>query len=90
MERAILDDQGMVNDALGAVGLGPVHMLGPNGAVILGLVYGYFPLMVLPIFAALGDLDRLADRGRQGLVRLAGQTFWHVTWPASLPGSWAA
>ena len=32
-------------------------MIPTTGAVIVGLVYGYFPLMVLPIYASLSELD---------------------------------
>ncbi len=54
---ALLDDNGLINGLLKDLGFGPVHMLGTNGAVIVGLVYVYFPLMVLPLYAALGQLN---------------------------------
>ena len=50
---AILDDQGVVNDVIAAAGFDRQTLVPSAGAVILGLVYGYFPLMVLPIYAAL-------------------------------------
>jgi len=83
---AILDDQGVVNDVIAAVGFDRQTLVPSTGAVILGLVYGYFPLMVLPIYAALGDLDPSLIEAGKDLYGTPRQTFWHVTWPASLPG----
>jgi spermidine/putrescine transport system permease protein len=84
--KALLADDGLVNGLLGHLGLGGVHMLQTQWAVIGGLVYGYFPLMVLPIYAALGDLDpALIDAGKD-LYGSPRQTFLHVTLPATMPG----
>ena len=85
----LLQPEGYVNRILQAVGVinEPVPWLnGKPSTVILGLVYGYFPLMVLPIYAALGDLDPSLIEAGKDLYGTPRQTFWHVTWPASLPG----
>lgn len=55
----LLRDTGLVNTALlksGAIHQ-PLPLLYNDGAVLLGLVYGYLPFMVLPIYAALERID---------------------------------
>lgn len=58
--------------------------------VILGLVYGYIPFFVLPLFAGLDRLDgRLLEAARD-LGASARATFWRVTLPLSMPAVLAA
>jgi spermidine/putrescine transport system permease protein len=83
---ALLSDNGLINNVLSSAGLGRVHMLGTAGAVIVGLAYGYFPLMVLPIYAALGELDVSVIEAGKDLYGSPRQTFWRVTWPATIRG----
>jgi spermidine/putrescine transport system permease protein len=73
----LLRDTGLVNTAL--LGLGvirePLSLLYNNGAVLLGLVYGYLPFMVLPLYATLERLDpalleAAADLGAKPLPAL--------------------
>ena len=55
----LLRDTGLINTALQALGIihSPLPLLYNDGAVLLGLVYGYLPFMVLPIYATLERLD---------------------------------
>jgi len=55
----LLRDTGLINTALQAIGIvhHPLPLLYNDGAVLLGLVYGYLPFMVLPIYATLERLD---------------------------------
>jgi spermidine/putrescine transport system permease protein len=55
----LLRDTGLVNTALTKMGMihAPLPLLYNDGAVLLGLVYGYLPFMVLPVFAILEKLD---------------------------------
>jgi spermidine/putrescine transport system permease protein len=58
--------------------------------VVIGLVYGYVPFFILPLYSVLERLDgRLLEAGRD-LGATARQTFWHVTVPLSRPGLMAA
>jgi spermidine/putrescine transport system permease protein len=84
----LLRDTGLVNTALQKLGL--IHdslpLLYNDGAVILGLVYGYLPFMVLPLYATLERLDRnlleaAADLGARPWVALT-----RVVIPLSAPG----
>ena len=45
----ILQDTGIINGFLSALGLGRIHIIGTEAAVVIGMVYDYFPYMVLPI-----------------------------------------
>jgi len=51
----LLRDTGLINTGLQSLHFihAPLPMLYNDGAVILGLVYGYLPFMVLPLFATL-------------------------------------
>jgi spermidine/putrescine transport system permease protein len=83
---ALLDDNGLINGLLHDLGLGPLHMLGTDGAVIAGLVYVYFPLMILPLYGALGQLDPAVIEAGKDLYGSPRATFLHVTLRATLPG----
>ena len=82
----ILDDGGLLNSTLGTFGLGPYHFLPSTFAVLCGLVYGYFPLMVLPIYSSLEGFDKTLIQAGKDLYGSPRQTFWHVTLPYSMPG----
>src|SRR5579871_194542 len=84
----LLRDTGLINTALQKLGLihDPLPLLYNDGAVILGLVYGYLPFMVLPLYATLERLDRnlleaAADLGAKPWVALT-----RVVIPLSAPG----
>ena len=66
----LLRDTGLINTLLQKLGLihDPLPLLYNDGAVILGLVYGYLPFTVLPLYATLERLDRTSarSRGRSG------------------------
>ena len=84
----LLRDTGLINSALQALGIieNPLPMLYNDGAVLLGLVYGYLPFMVLPIYATLERMDpSLADAAADlGARPLA--TLFRVTIPLCKPG----
>jgi spermidine/putrescine transport system permease protein len=84
--QSLLQPDGYVNDVLGVFGVAPIEWLaGKPFTVILGLVYGYIPFMILPLF---GSLDRingsLLEAGRD-LGASPFQTFRRVTLPLSKP-----
>ncbi len=83
---AVFRTSGYVNQALGAVGLGPYEMLYNNFAVIFGLVYVYMPFMVLPLYATIERLDRSFLEASLDLGASQWQTFFKVTVPLTMPG----
>lgn len=84
----LLNTQGVLNDLLVSWGLvdDRLDLLYTKGAVIVGLVYVYLPLMILPIYASVARLDgQLTEASSDlGASRLVG--FLKVTLPLSLPG----
>lgn len=84
--KQLLGDGGLINTVLGSVHIGPLTLIGTGPAVVGGLVYGYLPLMILPIYAALSDMDpSLIDAGKD-LFGTPRATFFHVTLPATRQG----
>ncbi len=54
----ILQDTGIMNRMLARIGLGPVHVIGTETAVVIGMVYDYFPYMILPIYSVMAGVLR--------------------------------
>lgn len=84
----LLRDTGLVNGILLRVGLidQPLTLLYTPGAVMLGLVYGFLPLMILPIYASLEKLDDTLLEAAEVLGARPLARFGKVIWPLSLPG----
>jgi spermidine/putrescine transport system permease protein len=78
----------LINTVLLGLGLirEPLPMLYNNGAVILGLVYGYLPFMVLPLYTALERLDRSLLEAAADLGSRPFSTLFRVTVPLCAPG----
>ena len=84
----LLQDDGWVNDVLMWVGIleAPRHWLdGRASSVILGLVYGYVPFMILPLYAFLDRIDRSLLEAARDLGASPYQAFRLVTLPLSTP-----
>ncbi|MGH8957333.1 MAG: ABC transporter permease [Acidimicrobiia bacterium] len=87
--RTILADNGLVVEALKAIGILPDQggrLLATGWAVLAGLVYSFLPFMVLPIYVALEKIDRSLLEAAGDLYSTPSTAFWKVTWPLSLPG----
>jgi putrescine transport system permease protein len=84
----ILQHDGLLNQALLALRLinQPVSWLATDYAVYIGIVYSYFPFMVLPLYAALERLDPSLLEAAADLGCPPWRTFFTVTVPLSLPG----
>lgn len=82
----ILQDTGILNNLLKPLGMGPVHIIGTETAVIIGMVYDYFPYMVLPIYSIMAKMDvRLLEAARDlGCGSFA--VLRRVIFPLSMPG----
>ena len=82
----ILQDTGILNGFLSALGLGRIHVIGTEAAVVIGMVYDYFPYMILPIYSIMAKMDtRLIEAARDLGCNSAG-VLRRVIWPLSLPG----
>jgi len=67
-------------------GIPDVQILGSSFAVLLGLVYGYLPLMVFPLYVTLERMDRTLIEASKDLGAGRWSTFRQVTLPITLPG----
>lgn len=68
------------------IGIENLRLINTPGAVLLGIVYGYLPLMIMPIFVSLEKLDRRLLEASADLGAKPVGTFFRVTVPLSLPG----
>ena len=71
---------------LSLVGIEDVRLINTPGAVLLGIVYGYLPLMILPIYVSLERLDKRLLEASSDLGATPLSTFVGVTLRLSLPG----
>ena len=80
----ILQDTGIFNGLIGLIGLKPVHIIGTESAVVIGMVYDYFPYMILPIYSVMAKMDvKLVEAARDlGCTAVTFTTSCRV----SLPG----
>ncbi len=68
------------------IGIEGVRLINTPGAVMVGIVYGYLPLMVFPIFVSLEKLDKRLLEASSDLGGSPFGTFLQVTLPLSMPG----
>jgi spermidine/putrescine transport system permease protein len=84
----LLRDSGLVNGVL--LGLGaieqPLTLLYTPFAVMAGLVYGFLPFMILPIYASLEKLEPALLEAAEVLGARPLARFMRVTLPLSMPG----
>jgi len=71
---------------LAVVGIEGVRLINTPTAVLIGIVYGYLPLMVFPIYVSLERLDKRLLEAAADLYADPIATFRRVTLPLSLPG----
>jgi spermidine/putrescine transport system permease protein len=82
----LLQNDGLVNKVIGWFGVNQVDWLaGHSPTVVLGLVYGYVPYMILPLFAGLDRIPESTLEAARDLGANRLQTFRRVTLRLSLP-----
>jgi ABC-type spermidine/putrescine transport system permease subunit I len=84
--RSLLADDGYINRAL--IGLHVIatpypFLQGKPLTLVLGLVYGYVPYMILPLYATLDRIPASLMEAGRDLGLSPARTFWHVTLPQS-------
>jgi spermidine/putrescine transport system permease protein len=84
--QSILTPNGLLSTALAHLGVGEPHLINTNWAVISGLVYGYLPLMILPIYAAVSELRPEVIEAGKDLYGSSAAVFWRVTFPLTRDG----
>ena len=84
----VLQHDGLLNKTLLALGIidKPMVWLSTDTAMYLGIVYSYFPFMILPLYATLSKMDDALLEAAADLGASRLKAFWLVTVPLSLPG----
>jgi spermidine/putrescine transport system permease protein len=84
----LLNNEGLINQSLISVGVigDPLNLLYNEFAIVLGLVYGYLPLMILPLYAAIERLPAAMREASQDLGANAVRSFLTVTLPLTRTG----
>jgi len=84
----LLNNEGLVNRILRGLGAidGSLPLLNNQFAIVVGLVYAYLPLMILPLYASIERLGRSAREAAADLGAGPVRGFFRVTFPMTLPG----
>jgi putative spermidine/putrescine transport system permease protein len=82
----ILGRDGMLNQALEAMGLGSVQLLYNRPGVVIGMVYALLPYMVLTLFSVMRGIDPNLMQAASTLGANDWQVFRRIFLPLSLPG----
>lgn len=82
----LLQDTGIINSFLGKFGIGPIHILGTETAVVIGMVYDYLPYMILPIYSVMAKMDHRLIEAASDLGCNGFTTLRKVIFPLSLSG----
>ena len=83
---SLLEDNGLINTVLRALGFNGVQLMYNSGAVLLGMVYNFLPFMILQVNTSLCKMDKSLLEASADLGANRFQTFWRVTFPLSLSG----
>ena len=84
--RMLLSDNGILNYILSALNLPNFSIMYTPAAIVIGMVYDYFPFMVLPIYNALIKIDRNLLDAAGDLGATPARTFRKIIFPLSVPG----
>ena len=82
----LLQDTGLINRLLMALGFEPVRMIRTSGAVILGMVYNYLPYMILPLYTVMSKMNNSLIEAAEDLGASKMTVLSKVILPLSLPG----
>lgn len=82
----ILQDTGILNNFLAALHIGRLHIIGTEAAVVVGMVYDYFPYMILPLYSIMAKMDVKLLEAARDLGCSSFGVLRRVVWPLSLPG----
>ncbi|MFN7024672.1 MAG: ABC transporter permease [Pseudorhizobium sp.] len=86
--QQVIRNEGIINTTLIWLGLieRPLQIMNTDLAILLGMVYVYLPLMVLPLYASMEKLDfRLIEAGHD-LYATRRQVMRHIVIPLVKPG----
>lgn len=82
----LLENKGILNSILEWLGLPTKQFLYGNNAIIFGMIYNFFPFMILPIYNSLSKIDNSLIEASHDLGANNVKTFRKVILPLSMPG----
>lgn len=84
----VIRNEGIINTTLIALGVidRPIQIMFTDTAIMMGMVYVYLPLMVLPLYASMEKLDfRIVEAGYD-LYATRFKVLWRIIIPLVKPG----
>jgi len=90
--KSVLATEGLLNTLLSNLHLisRPLELLFNEFGVVVGLVYGYLPFAVLPMYTSIEKFDHSLMEAAADLGAPPQKAFWRVMLPMTLPGVVAA
>lgn len=84
----VLSRYGVINSTMLSLGVldTPLRLVNNYPAVLLAMVHGMLPLAVLTMYSVMQNIDPALSRAASTLGARAGDAFWRVYFPLSLPG----
>jgi putative spermidine/putrescine transport system permease protein len=82
----LLQDNGVVNDGLAAVGFGRLELIRNTTGVTIGMAQVMLPFAVLPMYAVMQKIDRRLLQAAEGCGARPATAFARIYVPLSLPG----
>lgn len=82
----ILQDTGILNNFLALLHLPRVQIIGTETAVVIGMVYDYFPYMILPLYSVMAKMDVKLFEAARDLGCSGAGVLRRVILPLSVPG----
>ena len=84
--QTLLEKNGVINSILSLFHLPQLASINTPYAIILGMVYNFFPFMVLPIYNVLVKIDKDVINAARDLGANNRQTFFKIILPLTVPG----
>jgi spermidine/putrescine transport system permease protein len=90
--KQVLAAEGLLNSFLMGIGIisQPLDLLFNEFAVVIGLIYGYLPFAILPMYASIEKFDHTLMEAAADLGASPRRAFWRVMLPMTMPGVFAA
>ena len=82
----LLANNGLVNQALGTLGVGPFQLMYNATGVTIALVHVFLPLMILPLMNAIQSIDPHLEEAARTLGASRTRVFQRIVLPLILPG----
>ncbi|MDQ0471295.1 ABC transporter permease [Labrys wisconsinensis] len=85
----LLQDSGVINSAIAALGFGPVRLIRTPVGVVIGMAQVLLPFMILPLYSVMRGIDLRLVQAARSLGARPSLAFLQVYLPLSLPGVFA-